>query len=179
MHLIILKWLKRQIQTEEKNNETRRCWSEKRNCLQKCFHLLKYIIHHENVCFFFLISLWTWSKSLINVDSLHHFMWFLYYLMYLFSSDGFVALPYKLCLRIFEFFKNHPQGKVFCNVNLSNLENNLQKNLTTEKDRECSFRAFGGTNFENVLAWHQAWRCLQGFNVYQSHQGMSDTSLIL
>ena len=38
---------------------------------------------------------------------------------------------------------------MFCNVNLSNLENNLQRNLRRDRDRECIFRASGGTNFEN------------------------------
>ena len=34
---------------------------------------------------------------------------------------------------------------MFCNVNLSNVENVLQRNLRT--DRECIFGASGGANF--------------------------------
>ena len=37
---------------------------------------------------------------------------------------------------------------MFCNVNLSNLENVLQKNLRPDRVGECIFRAFGGRNFE-------------------------------
>ena len=40
---------------------------------------------------------------------------------------------------------------MFCNVNLSNLENILQKNVKTDRPRECIFRASGGTNFANFL----------------------------
>ena len=32
----------------------------------------------------------------------------------------------------------------------NNLENNLQRNLRKDKDRQWIFRALGGTNFENV-----------------------------
>ena len=61
--------------------------------------------------------------------------------------------------------KNHPQGRVFCNVNLSNLENILQKNLRTGRARECIFRASGGTNLENLSHRHQPWWHLCGFDV--------------
>ena len=44
---------------------------KRRNSLQKCFHLFKYTIDHENVRTFFLISLRTCSKSLNDVNSLH------------------------------------------------------------------------------------------------------------
>ena len=49
---------------------------------------------------------------------------------------------------MYEFFKNHPRGRVFHNVNLSNLENVLQKNLRTDRAREFIFRVFGDKNFE-------------------------------
>ena len=42
--------------------------------------------------------------------------------------------------------------KVFRNVNLNNLENVLQRNLRTDRARECIFRAPGGANF---LAQHK------------------------
>ena len=44
---------------------------------------------------------------------------------------------------IFEF---HPRRRMFCNVNLDNLVNFLQRNVRKGKTRECIFRAFGGTN---------------------------------
>ena len=45
--------------------------------------------------------------------------------------------------------KNHPQERVFHNVNLSNLGNVLQRNLRTDRARECIFRASEDTNLEN------------------------------
>ena len=39
------------MQIEQNNNETKRRQSERRNCLQMCFHLFKYVIVHENVHF--------------------------------------------------------------------------------------------------------------------------------
>ena len=60
MHLIISKWLRR-----------KKCQSKRRTCLWKCFHLFKYTKDYKNVCFFFLVSLQTFSKSLNDVNSLH------------------------------------------------------------------------------------------------------------
>ena len=45
---------------------------------------------------------------------------------------------------------------MFRTVNLGSLENVLQRNLRTERARECIFRAFGGTNFENVPYWRHS-----------------------
>ena len=42
---------------------------------------------------------------------------------------------------------------MFRNVNLSNLENVLQRNLRTDSARECIFRASRGANF---LAHHKS-----------------------
>ena len=58
---------------------------------------------------------------------------------------------------IYAFFKNHPRRGVFRNVNLSNLENVLQKNRRTDLAEECIFRASGGTNFENFCDLRQPW----------------------
>ena len=55
--------------------------------------------------------------------------------------------------------KNYPQIKVFRNVNLSNLENVLQRNLRADRARECIFRASGGANF---LAQHRPGGTLVG-----------------
>ena len=52
MHLIISKLLRRQ-KFRQKRKIMRRGTIERGNCLQKCFHLLKYIIDTANVCFFF------------------------------------------------------------------------------------------------------------------------------
>ena len=38
MHLIILKWLRKQKCTQKRKNETKSHRSERRNCLRKCFH---------------------------------------------------------------------------------------------------------------------------------------------
>ena len=43
------------------------------------------------------------------------------------------------------------QERVFCNENLSNLGNVLQRNLRIGRARESIFRVTGGTNFENFL----------------------------
>ena len=51
------------------------------------------------------------------------------------------------------FFLNHPRKRVFRNVNLSNLENVLQRNLRTGKARELFFRVSEGTSFENFSVW--------------------------
>ena len=44
---------------------------------------------------------------------------------------------------------------MFCNVNISNLENVLQRNLRTNRAGECIFSACRGKNFENVSAQRQ------------------------
>ena len=54
---------------------------------------------------------------------------------------------------------------MFFNVNLSNLENVLQRNLRNDRAGECIFRASGGTNFENFSAQCQPWWWLCGFNI--------------
>ena len=128
------------------------------------------VIDNENSRSFFLISLQTCHKSLNDINSQHCFVWLLmYYLPHLFSSDLFTtltsSLPYKFCIWIYEFFKILPRRRVFLKVNLSNLENVLQKNLRAGRAREGIFRAFGGTIFENAPARHQPWWCLRGFNL--------------
>ena len=65
---------------------------------------------------------------------------------------------------IYEFFKNHPRKRVFRNVSLSNLENVLQRNLRTNRARECH----RSTYFENFSARRQPWWCLRGFDVCTS-----------
>ena len=61
--------------------------------------------------------------------------------------------------------KNHPQERVFHNVNLSNLGNVLQRNLRTDRARQCIFRASEDTNLENSPSGCQTWWHLYGFNV--------------
>ena len=41
---------------------------------------------------------------------------------------------------MYEFFKNHARRGVFGNVNSSNLENVLQRHVTTDKAGECIFQ---------------------------------------
>ena len=89
--------------------------------------------------------------------------------MHVFSSDCFAALtslwPYILFIWIHEFFKNHLQRRVFYNVKLSNSENILQINLSTERARKRIYRASKGINFENFPTWHQTWWHLREFKV--------------
>ena len=126
MHLTISKWLRRQktkMLTDEENNKINWGGSKKRNCQQKCFHSSKYVIGPADVRFFFLNSLWTCSHSLNDTNSLECFVqFFLYYLLHLFSSDRLAALtslwPYKFFIWIYEFFKSHPQRRVFCNAGI-------------------------------------------------------------
>ena len=104
-----------------------------------------------------------------------------YCLQHLFSLDSFVGLtrlqPYKFCFWTYEFCKNHPQRKLFCNVNLSYLENVLQKKLRAGRSRESVFRIWRH-NFENVPAWSEPWWCLSGFNVCTDlPKKLLDTSL--
>ena len=40
---------KTKMLTEEKNNETIQGKNERRNCQQKCFHSLKYVIEHAKI----------------------------------------------------------------------------------------------------------------------------------
>ena len=42
-------------------------------------------------------------------------------------------------------FKNHPRKRVSRNASLNNLGNDLQRNLRTNRTRECIFRAYGDT----------------------------------
>ena len=90
VHLIILKWLRRQKWKQKKN--TKMCCQTKEEIVYECFHSFKYIVDHANVRFF-LISLRTCSHSLNDISGLHCVVQFpLYHLLHLFSSDRFAAL---------------------------------------------------------------------------------------
>ena len=80
------------------------------------------------------------------------------------SSHNLIATQF-FYLNIWIFFFNHPWKRIFRNLSLNNLENVLQRNLKTERARECIFSVFGGTNFENFSTQHQQWWCLCGFHV--------------
>ena len=56
-------------------------------------------------------------------------------------SDNFFYLDIYLNI--------YPQRRVFCNVTLSNLGNVLQRDVRTDMARECIFRVFESTNFED------------------------------
>ena len=62
------------------------------------------------------------------------------------------------------FFKNHPWRGLFCNVNLSNLENVLQRNLRTSRACECIF-CVSAANFQKFSSQCQPWWYLCGFDV--------------
>ena len=152
MHLIILKWLRRQKSRQKRKTMRQRDVEARAEIVYESVfvYLKRDRSWHENVHFFFLISLKTCSKSLNNANSLLNFVWFLmHYLQHFFSSDRFAALvslePYIFCFWIYEFFKNHPWGWALRNVNSSNLEDVLQRNLRADRTTECIFKAFGGT----------------------------------
>ena len=165
MHLIILKWFARQKWRQKRKQLDKRCWSEKRNFQQKHFHLFKFVKDHANVRFSFLTSLQTCShSSVLHIAS--------FKLRLLRSSHKFVAIQI-LYLNIW-IFKNHSWQIVFCNENLNNLENIFQRNLITDCARQCTFRVSGGTNFENLPAWHQPW-C--HFHVFDLCTGLAKETL--
>ena len=100
---------------------------------------------HTNVCFLFYIT------------SLHCFVCFpilllaaSFQLRSLCSSHKFIALQI-FYLNIWIFLKNHPQRRVFHNINLCKLENVLQRNPRTQRARESVLRASGGTNLKIFL----------------------------
>ena len=103
--------------------------------------------------FVFLFELFTNQLPLIKRRKcLYCFVWFLlYYLLHFFqpillrSPHKFIAMQIVFFFNIW-IFEIHPRRRMFCNVNLDNLVNFLQRNVRKGKTRECIFRAFGGTN---------------------------------
>lgn len=94
---------------------------------------------------------------------LNCFMWFfLYHLLHLFNLDCFTSLWHTIFFLICEFLKNR---RVSWNVNLSNGEKVLHRNLRIDWASECIFTAFEGANFETLSTWHQPWWCLCFFSV--------------
>ena len=124
-----------------------RGWSKRRNCQQKCFCSFDYIKYHGSIFFKLL----------------------LYCLMHLLNLDCFAGLtsllPYKFSIWTYEFFKIHPQKKVFCYVSLSNFENVLQRNSRKDRVRESIFTVSGDTNFEKFYTCCQPWWRFCGFDV--------------
>ena len=117
---------------------------------------------------------------------MHCLVWFLlFYLLHLLrlfcSFHKFIAILifYLNTIWIYEFFKRHPERGVFCYVNLSNLENVLERNLRTDKTGEYIFWASGGTNFEKFSAQCQPWWRICEFHVCTGLPKKSlDTSLV-
>ena len=124
------------------------------------FHLFKYVVDHENVRAFFLISLRTCSK-LLNDALLCVIPSVLlaasFQLRARHSSHRFIAI-HILLMNIWILWKSSMMNK-------NNLENNLERNLTTDWASECNFRASEGTNFENYSNRYQLWWHLCGFDV--------------
>ena len=133
-------------------------FSKRRNSLQKCFHLFKYIIDHENVLTFFMIFLRTYSKSLNDVNSLHCLCVIpsvlLAVSLHLRALHRFIAIQI-LFMNIWILWKSSISK-------INNLEDNLERNLTTHRARECIFRASESTN---VSTRHQLWCRPCGFDV--------------
>ena len=130
MHLIISKWLRRQKCRQKRKAIRQKDVEAKEEILCESVFIHLFSINHENVHFFFLILFGTCSKLLNDVNSLHYVVWFfMYYFLYLFSSDFCAALTsLKSCKFCFDFMnslKINPRRRVFHNANLSNLENVL------------------------------------------------------
>ena len=139
------------MQTEQKNNETKRLERKKKLSTKVFFHSFNYVIDHASIRFFFY------------VNSLHCFVSFLlYYQLHLFSSDRFAAHIFLQLYKFLNFSLNHPRKRVFRNVSLSNLENVSQRNLRTDRAKDCIFKVSGGTNFWKFF--RPCW-CLRGFVV--------------
>ena len=119
------------MQTEKKNKKRS---NRKKKLSTKVFHLLKYVIDCTNVCFF------------CYLNSRHCFMWLLlHYLLHLFNSDRFAVLislpPYKFLFEYLNFFKNHLWGRMFHIVKKVIWKMHLQRNLRTDRAKDCIFRA--------------------------------------
>ena len=56
--------------------------------------------------------------------------------------------------------------QICISVPLSNLENVLQGNLRKSRTRECIFRGYGDTNFEDFSTRQQPWWRPRGLDVY-------------
>ena len=134
------------------------------------YSTFKWVIDLANVPVFYLISLRTFSQSLNNVNICTALCDSCCTTCCIFSAQIALELSKIYSHTIFFvlniwIFKNYPQKIVFCNVNLSNLGNVLQRNLRRNRARECIFRASGGIHFEKLTALHQPWCCLHGFKV--------------
>ena len=128
---------------------TQRGWNKRRNCQWNCIYSFEYVIDHASNRFF------------LYVNSLHCSMWFLlYYLLHFLSSDCFAALTSlkacKFLIWIYDFFKRL-STKFFAMKTLKIWKIVSQRNLKTEKARECIFRVSGGTNVCTVLPKKTNW----------------------
>ena len=79
------------------------------------------------------------------------------------SSHNFITIQ-TLFMNIW-IFKNNSWRRVFSNANLSNLDV-LQRNLTTDRDKECILIGYGVTDFENVSTKYQPWWSVLHENVF-------------
>ena len=137
------------MQTEDKNNEALRGRYKRKNCLRKCFLSFKYVTKMITQIFA-LNKLFRLLRVILSVLLLH--------LLTFCSSHKFIDIQIFYLNNIwisYEFFKNHSGKGMFRNVNISNLENVLQRNLRKNRAGKCIFRACRGKNFENISAQRQ------------------------
>ena len=104
---------------------------------------------------------------LLYENSLHCFPWFLLHCFwYLISSSCFEALASftslwscKFFIWIYEFLKKNTHRRVFRNLTLNNLENDLKWNLRTDRSKEYIFGVsagkfiFSACHILVVLSW--------------------------
>ena len=121
---------------------------------------MKCVIDHENV-FFFLTFLRTCYKSLNNSQSLCDSFCTTCCIVSGHTASQLLQVSCHTNF-LYEYMNplKKPPERVVCK-----LENVLQRNHRTDRARECIFRTFLGTNFENVPARGKPWCCLHEFDV--------------
>ena len=132
----------------------------KKNCLRKYFHSFKYLLDHANVHFFLLISFRICSHSLNDLK----------FTQFHVIPSVLLHASFLTCLWPCKFQQSEHMNslktirveELFSNVNLSNLEKVLQRNLRTNRAMKCIFRKSGSKNFENLPARRKSCRRLCG-----------------
>ena len=92
VHIIISEWLGRQKCRKKRQKMGQKDVEVKQEIAIKCFHSFKLVLDHAYVCFFFLISLWTYSQSLADINICTASCDFFSATLHLFSPNCFVAL---------------------------------------------------------------------------------------
>ena len=132
----------------------KKTWKPKKDCLRKYFHSFKYLLDHANVHFFLFISLRICSHLL---NDLKFTQFHVIPCVLLHASFLTCLWPCKFSSEHMNSFKTIREEELFSNVNLSNMEKVLQRNLRTNRARKSIFRKSGSKNFENLPAGRKSW----------------------